>query len=131
MFESNFRMKKHLIISKGTELLRVPVEHLVYVQADGNYSHVVTRNGRKALVSFQLGQIEDIIEEQLGEGGDSFLRIGRGLIINSTFIYHIDIARQLLVLSDGNECYHELTASKEVLTKLKVWIETEIKTDEK
>lgn len=131
MFESKFRMKKYLIISKGTELLRVPVEHLVYIQADGNYSHVVTRNGRKALVSFQLGQIEDIIEEQLGEGGDSFLRIGRGLIINSTFIYQIDIAKQHLILSDGDACYHELTASKEVLTKLKVWIETDTKTDDK
>lgn len=112
-----------IVISKGTELLRVPAGRLVYVSADGNYSHVVTQDNRKQLVSFQLGQIEDLIGLQLGDAGNNFIRLGRGLIINQDFVYSIDIAKQKLVLSDCNGCCHELSASREVLTKLKAYID--------
>jgi DNA-binding LytR/AlgR family response regulator len=79
------------------------------------------------LVSFQLGQVEDLIADQLGDGGGQFIRLGRGLIINIHFVYRIDIATQQLVLSDCNGCYHELSASREVLIKLKAYMETLMK----
>lgn len=113
----------HLVISKGTELLRIPAERLVYIEADGNYSHVVTQDGRKAMVSFQLGQIEDLIDNQLGEEGSRFSRVGRGLIINMDFVYSIDISKQTLVLSDCLNFRQELSASREVLIKLKSYID--------
>lgn len=113
----------HLVISKGTELLRIPAERLVYIEADGNYSHVVTQDGRKAMVSFQLGQIEDLIDNQLGEDGSRFSRVGRGLIINMDFVYSIDISKQTLVLSDCLNFRQELSASREVLIKLKSYID--------
>lgn len=114
----------HIIISKGTEFLRVPQDKLVYISSDGNYSNVVTLDNRQRLVAFQLGQIEDIIGDQLGEQGSHFLRIGRKLIINTDYIYSIDIAQQQLILSDCAGCYHELSASREVLIKLKAYIES-------
>lgn len=120
-------MANFVTISKGTEFLRIPADHLVYISADGNYSNVVTRDGKSALVSFQLGQVEDLIADQLGEGGGQFIRLGRGLIINILFVYRIDIATQELVLSDCNGCYHELSASREVLIKLKAYMETLIR----
>lgn len=120
-------MNKVIVISRGTELLRVPANRLVYVSADGNYSNVVTQDNRKQIVSFQLGQIEDLIGDQLGDAGNSFIRLGRGLIINQDFVYSIDIAKQQLVLSDCNSCYHELSASREVLTKLKAYIDAMVK----
>ena len=54
-------LSKKIIISKGTELLRIPADRLVYISADGNYSDVVTQDNRKTMVSLQLGQIEDLI----------------------------------------------------------------------
>lgn len=123
IFVTKNKMKDVLLISKGSELVRVPLHNLVFIQASANYSELVTVNGKRTLVSFQLGQIEDLIEEQLGEDKGDFLRIGRGLIINSTYIFHIDVTRQKLVLSDGDRCWFELNASKEVLGKLKTWIE--------
>ena len=120
-------MSEFITISKGTEFLRIPADHLVYISAAGNYSNVVTRDGKTALVSFQLGQVEDLIADQLGDGGGQFIRLGRGLIINILFVYRIDIATQELVLSDCNGCYHELSASREVLIKLKAYMETLIK----
>ena len=121
-------MPKRIIISKGSELLRVPSDCLMYVSSDGNYSNVVTTDGRARLVTYQLGQIEDAINEQLGDEGMTFLRLGRRLIINTEYIYLVDIAKQTLLLSDFHGNVHELSASKEVLTKLKAYIESIEKT---
>lgn len=122
------QMSKRIIISKGTELLRVPTDCLMYISSDGNYSNVVTTDGKSRLVTYQLGQIEDAISEQLGDEGMMFLRLGRSLIINTEYIYLVDIARQSLLLSDFHGSVHELSASKEVLTKLKAYIESIEKT---
>lgn len=117
----------HIIISKGTELLRVPEDMLMYVSSDGNYSNVVTRDGRSRLVSLQLGQIEDLLGEQLEDEGGRFLRLGRSLIINTDYIYFIDVAHQSLMLSDCQGSFCELSASREVLSKLKAYMESLIK----
>ena len=116
-------MDQVVVISKGTELVRVPSAKLVYISADGNYSNLVTQDNRSRMVSFQLGQLEDLIGEQLGDSGNNFIRLGRGLIINSDFVHYIDIAKQQLVLSDCLDCYHELSASREVLIKLKAYLD--------
>ena len=113
----------YIIISKGTEFLRVPQDKLVYISSEGNYSNVVTVDNRQRLVTFQLGQLEGMIGEQLGEKGSHFLRIGRSLIINIDYIYLIDVSKQQLALSDCAGCYHELSASREVLIKLKAYME--------
>ena len=34
-----------IIISKGTELLRIPADCLMYISSDGNYSNVITTGG--------------------------------------------------------------------------------------
>ncbi|MBO7415626.1 MAG: LytTR family transcriptional regulator [Bacteroidaceae bacterium] len=119
-------MERFLIISKGTEMLRIPAGRLVYISADGNYANIVTQDNRSQMVSFQLGQVEDMIADQLGDAGGNFVRLGRGLIINTDFVYFIDIAKQRVVLSDCACFYHDLTASRDVLIKLKAYIDTTI-----
>lgn len=120
-------MSRRIIISKGAELLCVPSDCLMYISSEGNYSNVVCQDGRPKLVSMQLGQIEDIIAEQMGDGGGNLIRLGRSLIINTDFIYSIDISKQSLVLSDCRGSSHELSASREVLIKLKAYIESIMK----
>lgn len=122
-----FKLNKVIVISKGTELLRIPAHRLVFISADGNYSEVVTQDNRKRIVSFQLGQIEDMIGDQLGDDGYNYIRLGRGLIINLDFVYWVDVTKQTLVLSDCAGCYHELSASREVLIKLKAYIDAIVK----
>ena len=112
-----------LVISRGTEMLCVPVDRLVYISSDGNYSTVITRDNRRQTVSYQLGQVEDIIDGQLGDSASRFTRVGRGLIVNVDFVYFIDISKQRLILSDCLNCYYELSASREVLIKLKAYKE--------
>ena len=125
-------MKRYIIISKGTELLRIPADSLMFVSSDGNYSNIITEDGRTRLVTLQLGQIEDILQEQLSNAESNFLRLGRSLIINTDYIYFIDTSKQELILSNCKRSYHVLTASREVLIKLKAYMETTIsRADEK
>ena len=70
-------MQKFIIISKGTELLRIPADSLMFISSDGNYSNITTEDGRSRLVTMQLGQIEDILQDQLSNAESNFLRLGR------------------------------------------------------
>lgn len=118
---------RHIIISKGTELHRFPLDALVCIEADGNYSYATTLDGKKTLICLQLGQIEVLMSQQLGEDFTNFLRIGRGLIINTEYIYHIDISKKLLIMSDCRHLKIELSASREVLIKLKLFLEETVR----
>lgn len=80
-------MKKHLVISTSLDLVRIAPEYVVYIASDGNYSTLVQRDGEVRMVSYQLGQVEKMISDQLGAEGNIFIRIGKSLIINRNFIY--------------------------------------------
>ena len=95
-------MEKRIVISKGTELFLIPARRLVYISSDGNYSNAVTQDGRSLLLSYQLGQLEDMIADQLGDTGFDFVRLGRRLIVNMDFVHYIDVARQLLHLPSSS-----------------------------
>lgn len=79
------------------------------------------------MLSFQLGQIEKMIASQLGSDGNSFIRIGKSLIINHSYIYYINVPKQKLVLSDVTTFSHTVTASREALKQLKELLEKEAK----
>ena len=116
-------MPRFLTISSGTELLRIPSEILMYITAEGNYSEVFIKDGKSRLVSFQLGQMEDLISDQLGEDESPFIRIGKSLIVNRDFIFLIDISNQELTIADWNGKYYKLKASKKALSELKLILE--------
>ena len=118
---------KHIVLIKGTELLRVPIDRLMYISSDGNYSNVVTQDGRSRLIGLQLGQIEDILNAQFGNSYSNIVRLGRGHIINTDYIYFIDVAKQKLILSDCQGSLHELSVSKEGLRSLMGYFEELIK----
>ena len=79
-------MPTHIVIPKGTELHRFPLDALICVSADGNYSNVMTLDGRETLVCLQLGQIEDLMAKQLGSGIRNFVRLGRGLQAEADYV---------------------------------------------
>ena len=116
-------MTKFIVISTTTLLLRVPSDRLMFISSEGNYSKVFTQDGHYHLVAYQLGQLEDIIGEQLGEEETPFIRIGKSLIVNRDFIYLIDVSEQVIIVSDCQGQFHELKASRKALTQIKVLIE--------
>ena len=124
----NDEMKKQLIISTSIDLVRIAPDNIVYIASDGNYSTLVQTDNEVRMLSYQLGQIEKMISSQLGSEGNIFIRIGKSLIINRSYIYYINIPKQKLILSDVASFSHTVTASKEALKQLKELIEKEVKT---
>ena len=120
-------MAKQLIISTSNDLVRIAPDRIVYISSDGNYSTLVQADGEMRMLSFQLGQIEKMIASQLGSEGNSFIRIGKSLIINRSYIYYINVPKQKLVLSDVKTFSHTVTASREALKQLKELLEKEAK----
>lgn len=120
-------MKKQLTFSTSLDLVRIAPERIVYISSDGNYSTLVQTDGEMRMLSFQLGQIEKLIASQLGIEGNIFIRIGKSLIINRSYIYYINISKQRLILSDVASFNHTVTASKEALKQLKELLEKEAK----
>lgn len=120
-------MKKQLVISTSIDMLRISPDKIVYILAGGNYSTLVQSDNGKFVLTYQLGQIEKLMSTQLGGDGNIFIRIGKSLIINRSYIYYINIPKQKIVLSDTSSFSHSLTASKEALKQLKELLEKEVK----
>lgn len=120
-------MAKQLIIATSVDLVRIAPDRIVYISSDGNYSTLIQVDGETRMLSFQLGQIEKMIASQLGTEGQQFIRIGKSLIINRSYIYYIHVAKQKLVLSDVRSFSHTVSASKEALKQLKEYLEKEAK----
>ena len=120
-------LKKYLIISTANDLVRIAPEKIVFISSDGNYCNLIQTDNETRLLTFQLGQIASMILDQLGTEGNLFIRIGRGLIINRSYIYYINIQSQKLILSDVVRFTHTVSASKDALKQLKELIEKEAK----
>lgn len=120
-------LTKCLIISTANDVVRLIPETIVYISADGNYCSVMLIDNETRLLSYQLGTVEDMIRDQLGDEGLLFVRIGRGLIINRNYIYYINIQNQKLILSDNVRFFHTVSASKDALKNLKDLVDKEAK----
>lgn len=86
-------MTHKLIISNNTDLLRVSALDVMAMKADGNYSIIILNDGDERIVAFQLGQMEALINEQLGVNATMFIRIGRGVIINQEYLFAINMPK--------------------------------------
>ena len=71
--------------------------------------------------------MEELVR-QLGREAQTFVRIGKSLVVNRMYIYRVNVQRQQLVMSDltTNQAF-TLQASKEALRQLKELLETEKK----
>lgn len=118
-------MSRFIVITTTTELVRIATERIVCISSDGNYSTLMQTDGMSRTVTYQLGQLEDMIGDQLGKRDTTFIRVGKSVIINRSYIHYINIPKQRLVLSDLATFNHSVSASKEALKNLKDYIEKE------
>ena len=117
---------KVLIISNSNELVRVKPERIVYVESDGNYSTLVLHDKTELVFTMNLAHCQQMLEEQLGKDAMIFIRLGKQLIVNRTYIFKVNPQKQQLVMSNKevNQAF-TLQASKEALKQLKALIESE------
>jgi DNA-binding LytR/AlgR family response regulator len=108
--------------------VRVLPERIAYISSDGNYSTMVLTDNAEHLFTINLATFEKTIEQQLGADAQTFIRLGKSLIINGKYIYFVNPSKQQIILSDiGFPYKFTLSASKEALKTLKTVLEENIK----
>lgn len=110
---------KYLYLNSRDEFFRVDITKIVYFESDGNYTNIFLSNSMKATVCMNLAQMQSIISENIKDAAGIFARVGKRHIINLSYVYHIAILRQRLVLSDGENFEYQVNVSKEALKKLR------------
>ena len=109
-----------LYFNTRDELIKVKLERVAYFEADANYCHVVFINGASATLLTSLVNIEGILEAKFRGDNPMFIRIGKRYIVNSRYIFQINVLRQRLILTDFvSPNILEISISKEALKNLK------------
>lgn len=111
-------MKEKLLIHTVNEAYSFNPNQIICIEADGNYSNLHLSNGNEYLLSFQLGQVESIIKEQLSYSNYSFVRVGKSLIVNMDELICVNITKQTLEMSQLSGERMLFNASREALKKL-------------
>jgi len=113
-------MKKiYLHLNSRDEFLRIDISKIIYFEADGNYTNIITSNGLRCVVCMNLTQMQQVLTDSLKENAQIFARIGKKHIVNHAYIFQISVQRQKLLLSDGDKFSYTLDISKEALRRLK------------
>lgn len=114
-----------LFFNTRDELTVVDSEEIAVVQANGNYSKVLTIYRREIMLTSGISKVEQVLKN-LKEKKSKFVRVGRSLIVNHSFLQKIDLIKQVMVLSgQGNEI--KVNVSKKTLKIYKDAIAKSIK----
>lgn len=107
----------YLKIPTTSELLRVRLNDVVCIKADGNYSQLSLASGWTHTLTFQLHVIADVFEQN---ALTDFIRVGRSLIVNQRYVSLVNVTERRLVLQGGGMSeVMRLNASREALVELK------------
>lgn len=114
-----------LFFNTRDELTVIDSEEIAVVQANGNYSKVLTIYRREIMLTSGISKVEQVLKN-LKEKKSKFVRVGRSLIVNHSFLQKIDLMKQVMVLSgQGNEI--KVNMSKKTLKIYKDAIAKSIK----
>lgn len=109
-----------LCLNSRDELLIIDLSKIAYFQANGNYTHLCYIGGETHLLTTGLSKIEDYIRMSWPKGTSSpYVRLGRSLLINQSFLSAISVVKQKLTLSDGNGHSYGLSVPKPLLKQYK------------
>lgn len=121
-------LPQYLYLNSRDELLRIDIANIVYFEADGNYTNIISVNHLKGIVCTNLAQMQKYLNEKLKGNASVFARVGKKYIINLRYIYSINTLRQQIILSDGATFSFHLTVGKDALKELKqIFIENSLR----
>jgi len=102
------------------ELTKINLRHVVFCEADDNYTHIYFSNSVKTTLLCTLSKMEELIDEKLKGKPQPFIRVGKRYIINTRFIFQINSIRKKIILTSFySPQLYTLSVSKEALKKLK------------
>lgn len=109
-----------LCINSRDELLIIDLEKVAFFQANGNYTYLNYIMGKPQLMTIGLSKIEEYIRMTWSKEKPSpFVRLGRSLIINQSFLSEISVLKQKIILSDRGEHSYSLSVPKPLLKEYK------------
>lgn len=109
-----------LCINSRDELFVLDLDKVAYIQASGNYSRIVYIGGMQMMITLGLSKLEGMIKMIVPKDRWSpFVRLGRSLLVNQTYLTHINVLKQRLTLSDNQEHSYVLDVPKALLKAYK------------
>ena len=109
-----------LCINSRDELFVLDLDKVAYIQASGNYSRIVYIGGMQMMITLGLSKLEGRIKMIVPKDRRSpFVRLGRSLLVNQTYLTHINVLKQRLTLSDNQEHSYVLDVPKALLKAYK------------
>lgn len=109
-----------LCINSRDELFVLDLDKVAYIQASGNYSRIVYIGGMQMMITLGLSKLEGMIKMIVPKDRRSpFVRLGRSLLVNQTYLTHINVLKQRLTLSDNQGHSYVLDVPKALLKAYK------------
>lgn len=119
-------VNRHLNIVSSSRLVRIPVNYIVYIEADGNYCDIYLHGNIIINVTLQLGQVITQIQEQLPDFKHLFARVGKSMVVNSNYIVDIDLIEKNILLVDSKYHQYSKKASRDALKEVKEQLEQRV-----
>ena len=123
-------LKRNIVMAKiyfntRDELTAIDSENIAVIQANGNYSKIVTIYRKEIMLTSGITKVEQVLKSA-NDARSTFVRIGRSLVVNHSYLQKIDLIKQQMVLScQGNEI--KINVSKKTLKVYKDAIAKSIK----
>lgn len=109
-----------LCLNSRDELIIIDLQKIAFFQANGNYTHLKYISGDSHLVTLGLSKVEEYLRKSWPKDVISpFVRLGRSLIINQSFLTRISVIKQNITLSDNCGHYFILNVPKPLLKEYK------------
>lgn len=109
-----------MCINSRDELFVLDLDKVAYIQASGNYSRIVYIGGMQMMITLGLSKLEGMIKMIVPKDRRSpFVRLGRSLLVNQTYLTHINVLKQRLTLSDNQKHSYVLDVPKALLKAYK------------
>lgn len=104
-------------LATGSGMLFVKITDILYCESSGNYTHFFLQDGRKVVVSRQLGEYEKLLPE------NNFMRIHDKYIINLAYIKeYIKGSGGEVILENGKEIPVASRRKEDFLARFEKWI---------
>lgn len=120
-------MKEYLVLGNSKEVFRIATEDILYVSADANCSQIYFTYGDTLSVLLSISKVGENINNLCPQTSKDFVRVGRNLIINLSYLLKVDVSGQKLVLLDRNKDKTVVEAPIKALKELAIHIRNTVK----
>ena len=109
-----------LCLNSRDELLIIDLTKIAFLQSNGNYTNMQYIKGETHLLTIGITKVEEYIRQVWPADQPSpFIRLGRRLLINQTYLTEINMLKQRRTLPDRETNCYTLAVPKPLLKQYK------------